>query len=124
MNDISDVPTIQPPNYHNEWTFHGAYTTPLLDADLWGTRAPTGLNISPSGDAEWSLRSISIVLNELDNTWRRSANPRMMSKRSSSNDFPTYLRLIFESHDTMLEKWIEIKVCLETWSVVVEASRE
>jgi hypothetical protein len=104
--------------------FRGLQTHSMLDADLFGARAPIGIPIFPSGDLSWSLLIATIFLNELDETWFPDGVARLVSTGSRPGDSRPYLRFTFSCEDTTLERWVELKVFHGSWTLEVEASRE
>jgi hypothetical protein len=66
-----------------ESTFRSVKTKTMLDRDIWGTHTRTGITIIPSLNLSWTLRMITILLNELDDTWSRSDSRRAPERFSS-----------------------------------------
>jgi hypothetical protein len=124
MNPIDEITTSIHDDETLETAFYRLETKPMLDPDIWSTRAPAGIPIILNGNRIWTLQVIAAVLNELDDTWNHIASVRLLNKQSNSEDQLRYLRYIFGCEDTLVERWLEVKVCLGTWSVDVQASRE
>jgi phosphoribosylformylglycinamidine (FGAM) synthase PurS component len=110
--------------YPPEATLRTIETSSVLDAHIWGPRAPIAISISPSGKSDWTLLEIVILLNELDETWHRGARSRLVFGHSPITKTDRYLRFLFECNDTLLEQSLEIKVFVPTWEVEVKAARE
>jgi hypothetical protein len=96
----------------------------MLDDNLWGTQARTGIAIIHSGNLSLTLLMITILLNELDDTWSLGATARVLKSGCHRDDPGLHIRWLFECEDTALERWLERNVYLGNWSVKVEASRE
>jgi hypothetical protein len=60
--------TIMDALYPSEAILRALEISSLLDADIWGPRAPIAISISPSGKSDWTLLETVILLNELDET--------------------------------------------------------
>jgi hypothetical protein len=80
----------------------------MLDGDLWVTYARAGITIIPSGNLSWTLLMITILLNELDDTWFRGATARVLQSSSRRDDSGPYIRFLFECEDTTLERRLEL----------------
>jgi hypothetical protein len=107
-----------------EMVLHAVQTIPLLEPDLWGPRAPTGILIAPPDGSQWNLLKIAILLNELDQTWHPGKSARLTTGSSRTTKDDRYLRFLFECDDTLLERWLEVKIFLPSWAMEVQAARE
>jgi hypothetical protein len=95
-----------------------------LSSHLWEIQARTTITIIPSGNLSWMLLMMTILFNELDDTWSRGATARVLQNGSRRADPGPYIQFLFECEDTTLERWLELKVYPGNWSLKVEASRE
>jgi hypothetical protein len=67
---------------------------------------------------------ITILLNELDETWPRGATARLTSTRLRNANPRTYLRFVFQCEDAELDHRLEVRVFLGDWTIEVNASRD
>jgi hypothetical protein len=124
MTFPDDPATIMDVLYPPEATLRTIETSSVLDAHIWGPPTPIAISISPSGKSDWTLLEIVILLNELDEAWHQGASVRLMFGHSLVTKTDRNLRFLFECDDTVLERWLEIKVFLPTWEAEVKAARE
>jgi hypothetical protein len=52
---------------------------------------------------------ITILLNELDDTWSRGATARVLQSGSRHDDPGPCIRFLCECEDTALERWLDSK---------------
>jgi hypothetical protein len=93
-------------------TFRSVETKPILDGDVWGPHARTGITIVPTDNLSWTLLMITILFNESDGTWSRGATAGVRQGGSHRDDPGPYIRFLFECEDTTLERRLELKVYL------------
>jgi hypothetical protein len=99
-------------------------TRPMLNSDIWGTRAPIGMSMTPVDPQKWTLSALGIILNELDSTWDRDGRICSVTKHISADHLRFHLHILFQCEDTALVRWLAVKVFPGDWSIDVETSRE
>jgi hypothetical protein len=112
MDPPHNILALLPDSQPIESTFRSVETKPMLDGDFWWTHARTGITIIPSGNLSWMLLMITILLNELDDTWLHGGAARVLQSASRRHDPGRYIRFLFKCEDTALERWLELKVYL------------
>jgi hypothetical protein len=67
-------------------------TGPMLDGDIWGTRAPISVGITQVEQQKWTPCAFAILLNELDSTWDREGRIHSVIRQQLENDARGKLR--------------------------------
>jgi hypothetical protein len=124
MDIADDLVPFLPPFQPSEPTFHSVEAILALIVDIWGIRVPVKLSVTSSGNLPWTLRMITILLNEFCVTWSRGATGRFTSTRPGSPNHRTHLRLFVQCEDTGLNRRLEVRVFLRNWRTEVNTSRE
>jgi hypothetical protein len=99
-------------------------TRPMLERDIWGTRTPIGVAITPVEQQKWTLSAFAIMLNELDSTQDRDGRIRSATKHISADNSRFHLHMLFQCEGTALARWLAVKVLPGDWSLDVKTSRE
>jgi hypothetical protein len=56
---------------------------------------------------------ITILLNDLDDTWSRGATASVLQSGSRRGNPGPYIRFLFGCEDAALERWLELKIYLD-----------
>jgi hypothetical protein len=96
----------------------------MLDDDIWVTRAPMGVVITPVEQQKLALSTLAILLNELDSMSDRDGRIRSVPKHISVDHLMFHLHMLFQCEDAALARWLAFQVFPGNWSIDVEASRE
>jgi hypothetical protein len=86
MDSPHDILALLPDSESIESTFRSVETKPMLDDDLSETHAQTEITIILSGNLSWTLLMITILLNELDDTWSQGAKAGVLQSSSLRDD--------------------------------------
>jgi hypothetical protein len=99
-------------------------TNSILDNDVWGVRHPSGFSIRPSYNDSWAILAVSVLLNELDATWRHLSRSRARSRAIRNASPGIYIPFVVQCKDTTVDRWIQVKIFTCVWTFEIEASWE
>jgi hypothetical protein len=112
MDIVDDLVTFLPPFQPSESTFHNVKATLTLTVDIWGIRVPVKLSVTSSGNLPWTLRMITILLNDFGQTWSRGATGRFTSTRPQIPNPRTHRGLFVQCEGLGLNPRLEVRVFL------------
>jgi hypothetical protein len=94
----------------------------ILDSDVWGVRHPSGVSIRPSCNDPWTLLTVSVLVNELDATWRHLSRSRARSRARRNASPGISIPFVVQCSNTIVNRWIQVKIFTGVWTFEVEAS--
>jgi hypothetical protein len=68
----------------------------ILDSDVWGVRHPSGFSIRPSCNDPWTILTVSVLLKELNATWRHLSWSRARYRATRNTNPGIYIPFVVQ----------------------------